>query len=75
MNLGKQFIKPINYGWNNINYLCMKPSLDILSQQLEIQNVHVLKHENECKKKTSLDSRISFNLSKIDLLTSITHGI
>ena len=53
----------------------MKPSLDILSQQSEIQNVHVLKHENECKKKTSLDSRISFNLSKIDLLTSITHGI
>ena len=37
----------------------MKPSLDILSQQSEIQNVHVLKHENENEcKKTSLDSRV-----------------
>ena len=52
----------------------MKPSLDILSQQSEIQNVNVLKHENECKK-TSLDSRVSFHLGKIDLLTRITHGI
>ena len=54
----------------------MKPSLDILSQQSEIQNVHVLKHENECKKKQVLTLEyISFNLRKIDLLTRITHGI
>ena len=45
----------------------MEPSLDILYQQSEIQNVHLLKHEDECKK-TSLDSRVSFNLGKIDLL-------
>ena len=57
-----------------LHYLYMKPSLDILSQQSEIQNVNVLKHENECKK-TSLDSRVSFHLGKIDLLTRITHGI
>ena len=65
MNLGKQFIKPINYGWNNINYLCMKPSLDILSQQSEIQNVHVLKHENECKKKQVLTLEYRSTLVKL----------